>query len=107
MSIDNEDHLNKEIIQWACESLTSLGYVLKTNSPEKVQHTPWSHVVRFETTAGYIYLKHTPEKLALEATIIKTLHEQFHASVHRLILACGKEKIMSSQRGLCSGSFRI
>lgn len=46
-----------------------------------MQHTPWSYVRRFETFEGYIYLKQTPEQLALDATIIKTLHDQFHAPV--------------------------
>ncbi|HAT9121167.1 TPA: aminoglycoside phosphotransferase family protein, partial [Legionella pneumophila subsp. pneumophila] len=44
-------------------------------------NTPWSYVVRFDTSDGYIYLKHTPELFALEPIIIQILHEQFHASV--------------------------
>jgi hypothetical protein len=42
-------------------------------------------VVRFEISDGYIYLKHTPELLALEANIIQVLHNQFHASVPTVI----------------------
>lgn len=77
--IDN--NLNKEIIQWGCQYLTSHGYTLKSELPEEVQNTPWSYVIRFVTSNGYIYLKHTPELLALEAGIIQILHDQFHASV--------------------------
>ncbi|HAT1797973.1 TPA: aminoglycoside phosphotransferase family protein [Legionella pneumophila] len=78
-------HLNKEIIQWGCQFLASHGYKLKNNLPETVQDTPWSYVARFATSDGYIYLKHTPEQLALEATIIQTLRDQFHAPVPKII----------------------
>lgn len=77
--------MNKEIIQWSCEYLSSHGYILKTNLPENVQSTPWSYVIRFATTDGYVYLKHTPELLALEASIIQILRDQFHASVPEVI----------------------
>jgi hypothetical protein len=76
---------NNETIQWACNYLTSHGYELKTKLPEIVQDTPWSYVIRFVTSVGLIYLKQTPEQLALEATIIQTLHEQFHAPVSTVI----------------------
>lgn len=77
--------MNEDIIQWGCTCLTSLGYTLKSNLPENVVNTPWSYVIRFETSEGYIYLKHTPELLALEATIIQILHDQFHARVPIII----------------------
>lgn len=48
-------------------------------------NTPWSSVVRFATCKGYIYLKHTPELLALEASIIQILQDQFHVSVPEVI----------------------
>ncbi len=76
---------NHEIIQWACKYLTSHGYTLKSNLPETVQDSPWSYMIRFVTSNGYIYLKHTPALPGLEATIIKTLHDQFHASVPTVI----------------------
>lgn len=78
-------HPNKEIIQWGCQFLSSHGYKLKNNLPETVQDTPWSYVARFATSDGYIYLKHTPEQLALETTIIQTLRDQFHAPVPKII----------------------
>ncbi|MCL9684411.1 aminoglycoside phosphotransferase family protein [Legionella maioricensis] len=84
-SATENDKLNKTIIQWGCEYLLSHGYTLKSSLPEEVQNTPWSYVVRFATSAGYIYLKHTPELLALEAIITLILHEQFHASVPEVI----------------------
>lgn len=77
---------NDETIQWACNYLTSHGYELKTKLPEIVQDTPWSYVIRFATSKGLIYLKQTPEQLALEATIIQTLCDQFHASVPTVIV---------------------
>ncbi|HAU0262646.1 TPA: aminoglycoside phosphotransferase family protein [Legionella pneumophila] len=79
------NNLKKEVIQWGCKYLVSHGYKLKSSLPENVQDTPWSYVVRFATSDGYIYLKHTPELLGLEPTIIQTLHDQFHASVPKII----------------------
>lgn len=69
------DNQHNDIVQWACKQLSSRGYTLKSNTPEKVQNTPWSYVIRFETSNGYIYLKHTPELIALEARIIQILHD--------------------------------
>lgn len=83
--VTGNDNLNKKIIQWGCKYLSSHGYKLKSNLPENVQNTPWSYVVRFATTNGYIYLKHTPNLLALEANIIQILHDQFHVSVPEVI----------------------
>lgn len=79
------DLLNKEINQWACTQLASLGYTLESDHPDIVLNTPWSYVVRFETSEAYLYLKHTPEPLALEATIIQILRDQFQASVPTVI----------------------
>jgi hypothetical protein len=79
------DNLHKDIGQWACERLVSLGYTLKSNLPEQVLNTPWSYIVRFETSKGYIYLKHTPDLLALEVNIIQILQDQFHAAVPTVI----------------------
>ncbi|CDZ76490.1 putative phosphotransferase related to Ser/Thr protein kinases [Legionella massiliensis] len=71
--------------QWACSVLSSRGLILKSRQPEVVQDTPWSYVLRFATTEGYVYLKHTPKLLALEAGITQILHDQFHASVPEII----------------------
>lgn len=81
----NDTYSNKEIIQWACAYLSAHGYTLKSITPENVKNTPWSYVVRFATSDGYIYLKHTPNLLALEATITQILHHQFHACVPEVI----------------------
>lgn len=85
LDITKSDNLNKQIIQWGCQKLTSFGYVLKSDIPDNVLNTPWSYVVRFETSDGYIYLKHTPEPFALEPIIIKILHDQFNAMVPTVI----------------------
>ncbi len=79
------ENQNKAIIQWACDYLSSHGYTLKSNLPEEVQNTPWSSVVRFTTSNGYIYLKRTPKLIALEADIIQILHDQFKFSVPEII----------------------
>ena len=63
----NKQH--KEVIQWGEHTLRFLGYTLKSNLPENVLNTPWSYVVRFETSDGYIYLKHTPELFSLEPKV--------------------------------------
>lgn len=77
--------IDQNIIKWCHRCLSSQGYTLKKNLPETVVNTPWSSVTRFDTTDGYIYLKHTPEHIALEARIIQTLHDQFHISVPEVI----------------------
>ncbi len=73
------------IIYWACAFLSSHGYTLKSERPENIQKTPWSYVVRFATTAAYIYLKQTPKLLALEPYITQISHDQFRASVPKVI----------------------
>lgn len=79
------DSVNNEIIRWGVEYLSSHGYSLKSKQPEIIEKTPWSCVVRFATSDGYIYLKHIPKLLALEANIIQVLREQFHAPVPKVI----------------------
>ena len=83
--VQGNKNLNEEIIQWGCNYLASHRYRLKSTQPEHVQNTPWSYVVRFITSDGYIYLKHTPPLLALEPLITNILHDQFHASVPEVI----------------------
>ncbi|MCX7121742.1 MAG: aminoglycoside phosphotransferase family protein [Gammaproteobacteria bacterium] len=85
--VTENDDLNEKITQWGFSTLSSLGYTLKNNIVEIVQNTPWSQVVRFATSDGYIYLKHMPEMIALEPTIIQLLHDQFHAAVPDIIVA--------------------
>ncbi len=77
--------MNEKIIAWACTQLLSLGYTLKSKLPENVKNTPWSYLVRFETSEGYIYLKHTPALLALEPLIIQILQDEFHGCVADVI----------------------
>src|SRR3990167_3569703 len=84
-SMAGNDNLNKDIIQWGCNYLSSHGYTLKNNLSENVQDTPWSYVIRFTTTDGYVYLKLTPKLIALEPIITQILHDQFHASVPEVI----------------------
>jgi len=86
LNFESKNHMtNNEIIQWACEYLSSHGYILKNNLPEKIQDTPWSFVARFETSQSYVYLKHTPHLLALESNILQMLRGEFHAPVAEVI----------------------
>lgn len=78
-------NLHKGITQWGSSYLSSHDYELKSVSPEEVKNTPWSYVARFSTSRGYVYLKHTPNLLALEATITTILRDQFHAPVPVII----------------------
>lgn len=77
--------LNEAIIEWGYQTLLSHGYRLSNYLPEKVKDTPWSYVARYTTTDGYIYLKHTPPLLALEAAITQILHDSFCAAVPQVI----------------------
>jgi len=70
----------EKAIQWAYQYLSSHGYMLKNNQPEIIQSTPWSQVVRFAISDGWIYLKCTPTLIALEADIIPILR-QYTSSV--------------------------
>lgn len=81
----NQDNPNREIINWGYNTLKSLGFTLKSSIPEKVQDTPWSCVMRFITDQGLIYLKQTPEQLALEALITQVLYTQYQAPVPEVI----------------------
>lgn len=74
-----------KIIRWGLEYLSSHGYTLKNNHPENVQIRPWSYVMRYKTSAGWIYLKQTPKMIALESTITKILRDQFNAPVSEVI----------------------
>ncbi len=84
-SATGKNNINKEIIEWGSRYLSSHGYILKSSLPEIIQETPWSYVIRFETSDGYIYLKQTPKMIALEAIIIQVLRDQFNASVPTII----------------------
>src|SRR3990167_10684070 len=79
------DLIKNDIVEWGLEYLSSHGYTLKSNQSENVQNRPWSYVIRYDTSAGWVYLKQTPRLIALEATITKILHDQFHAPVPEII----------------------
>lgn len=76
---------SNHVTQWGCEYLLSHNYILNNDLPETMKDTPWSYLIRFETSDGYIYLKHTPPQIALEATIINILRDQFHLFVPEII----------------------
>lgn len=84
-SLTENDTLHQEVIQWGSKYLSSHGYILKNKFPENVQNTPWSYVIRFATSDGIIYLKHTPPLLSLEANIIQIMREHFHLFVPEII----------------------
>ncbi len=76
--------MDKLYTRWAVECLQAMGYTLTSLSPEDVQITPWSDVVRFKTDSGYVFLKKTPE-LIYEPDVIQVLHNKFNAPVPEVI----------------------
>lgn len=72
------------IINWASDCLISKGYFLQ-DSPEIIQETPWSTVIRLFTSQGDVYLKEPVPLLAQEANVIQLLVQQFHAPVPAII----------------------
>lgn len=85
--------MNKELahqhrqaaVQWGIQSLLTSGYSLNNASFETLQDTPWSYVIRILTSEGFVYLKQTPQQLALEADIIQVLQLEFDAPVPHVI----------------------
>lgn len=68
------------ILKWATDYLISKNCLLQ-QSPEIVQETPWSTVVKFSTSDGNLYLKQTPPSISMEPKIIQLLANQLHTSV--------------------------
>lgn len=79
------DLTKNDIIQWGLDYLSSHGYTLKSTQPEDVQIRPWSYVIRYDTSQGWVYLKQTPQLISLEAKITELLHDQFQAPVPEII----------------------
>lgn len=79
------DSTKNDVIQWGLDYLASHGYTLKSNHHEDVQIRPWSYVIRYNTSDGFIYLKQTPKLIALEAIILTILRDKFHAPVPDII----------------------
>jgi hypothetical protein len=46
----------KMLVEWAENIILSTGYVLNAPS-ETILTAPWSNIIRFSTTNGFIYLK--------------------------------------------------
>lgn len=69
------------------EALTWAMKVLKQTEMNAliVAQTPWSSVLKINTGSEFVYLKHMPELIALEANIIKILHDKFNAAVPTVI----------------------
>ena len=84
------DLTKNDIIQWGLDYLSSHGYTLKSNQPEDVQIRPWSYVIRYSTSKGFVYLKQTPKLISLEAAITKILYDQFDAPVSEVIASNSK-----------------
>lgn len=71
---------HKPIIEWATDILISKGYSLN-HSPELVLETPWSHILRFPTSTGYVWLKQPAPAIAQEAKITRLLAGKFQTPV--------------------------
>lgn len=66
--------INNEIVVWAKERLSNLGYVILAE-PEMVRSMPWSQVARLHTTKGNVYLKITAEPFSQEANLLTFLDD--------------------------------
>lgn len=77
--------MDKAHILWAINVLNDHRYHTNTSTPELVQNTPWSEVYRFKTKQGFVFLKKTPQALAIEPKVIDFLHKEFHANVPKII----------------------
>jgi hypothetical protein len=74
-----------EVMAWGYHTLVAHGYIITNETPELVLNTPWSYIVRFVTSVGYVYFKKTPAAIDLEAPVIEVLRTEFHASVPEVI----------------------
>ena len=70
---------------WARQYVLERGIAKELSEPEIVMSTPWSEVVRFHTDKGAIYLKTTPERLALEAPIIEVMQSEYACHVPTIV----------------------
>lgn len=77
-----------DLFKWGTDSLVSDGYSIEY-PPEILLSTPWSTIIRFSTSLGRFFLKHTPPSLflSLEPQIISILSKQFPTKVPTVI-AC-------------------
>jgi len=81
-SWDCSEKINTEslVIDWASKNEALKGDVNFKESAIIIK-TPWSSVIRLNVGEHDFYLKHMPEKLSLEAQIIKFLSEKIQAPV--------------------------
>lgn len=75
-----------DILKWSNDCLISKGYSIDP-PPEIVLSTPWSTIIRFATSRGVIFLKHTPPSLflSLEPKIISILSKNFSTDLPDVI----------------------
>ena len=83
-SYEENNSNDAKIIAWAKNVLNISDDKVFAESKTLLK-TPWSSVMAVNTVAGTVYLKHMPEKIALEADIIKHLKNKFNASVPEVI----------------------
>ncbi len=70
---------------WVRQYVLERGIAKELSEPEIVMSTPWSEVVRFHTDKGAIYLKTTPDRLALEAPIIEVMQSEYACHVPTIV----------------------
>lgn len=83
-SYEENNSNDAKIIAWARNALKISDDRVFAES-KMLLKTPWSSVMAVNTASGTVYLKHMPEKIALEADIIKHLKNKFNASVPEVI----------------------
>lgn len=74
--MNNQAH----ILEWGTDYLISKGYFIQEPHTIVVA-TPWSNVIRFSTSKGFIYLKQVPLAISTEPKIIEFLADRFQANV--------------------------
>lgn len=73
-----------DIINWAIKHLETMGSSLN-KSPEIIQETPWSNVIRLSSSTEIFYLKQPVPFLAKEAEVIRFLADRTDVAVPKLI----------------------
>ncbi len=70
-------------IKWAQEMLKQLGHPIIP--PEPVRDMPWSHVWRFSTQDGFIYLKQMAPEFSLEPKVVSFLFNKYALEVPQIL----------------------
>ena len=84
MTSPQKNHLSSlnNILTWASKVIND-----STFDPELIVQTPWSNVIKINTSTKPVYLKQTPKDLFLETEVIKLLHNKCHIETIPYVIA--------------------